>query len=84
MDKIGWIGSLLLALCAIPQAIESYKTKSSAGLTWGFISMWFVGEICTFIYIIPKLDLPLLVNYGANICFLTVIIYYKINPKKPL
>ena len=82
MDNIGWIGSILLAFCGLPQAIESYKTKSSAGLTWGFISMWFVGELCTFVYIIPKMDLPLLFNYSANIIFLIIIIYYKIRPGK--
>lgn len=82
MENIGWIGSLLLAFCGLPQAIESYKTKSSEGLTWGFIAMWFIGELCTFAYILPKMDLPLLVNYSANILFLIIIIYYKINPRK--
>jgi uncharacterized protein with PQ loop repeat len=82
MENIGWIGSLLLALCGLPQAIESFKNKHSNGLTWGFILMWFIGEICTFVYIIPKMDFPLLVNYSANICFLVIIIYFKIYPKK--
>ena len=82
MDNVGWLGSILLAFCGLPQAIESYKTKNSDGLTWGFVLMWFVGEICTFIYIIPKMDLPLLFNYSANIMFLIIIIYYKINPKR--
>jgi len=82
IDNIGWIGSILLAFCGLPQAIESYKTKSSEGLTWGFISMWFIGEILTIMYILPQMVLPLLFNYTANIIFLSVIIYYKINPKK--
>ena len=82
MENIGWIGSILLAFCGLPQAIESYKTKSSAGLTWGFLFMWFVGELCTFAYILPKMDLPLMFNYGANIIFLIIIIYYKIRPGK--
>jgi uncharacterized protein with PQ loop repeat len=81
MDYIGWLGSILLAFCGLPQAVESYKTKSSEGLTWGFIGMWFIGEICTFIYILPKMDLPLLLNYTANIIFLAVIIFYKMLPK---
>jgi uncharacterized protein with PQ loop repeat len=62
LENIGWLGSVLLAFCGLPQAIESYKTKSSEGLTWGFISMWFIGEICTFVYILPTLNLPLLFN----------------------
>ena len=82
MENIGWIGSILLAFCGLPQAIESYKTKSSEGLTWGFIGMWFIGEICTFVYILPRLDLPLLFNYTANIIFLSIIIFYKLCPKK--
>jgi uncharacterized protein with PQ loop repeat len=82
MENIGWIGSILLAFCGLPQAVESYKTKSSEGLTWGFIGMWFIGEICTFVYILPKMDLPLLLNYTANIIFLSIIIFYKLCPKK--
>lgn len=82
METIGWIGSILLAFCGLPQAIESYKTKSSAGLTWGFILMWFVGEILTVIYIIPKWHWPLIFNYTANIIFLSVILYFKIKPAK--
>jgi len=82
MELIGYIGSIMLAFCGLPQAVESYKTKSSEGLTWGFLALWFFGEIFTFAYILPKMDLPLLINYSANIIFLSVIIYYKINPKK--
>ena len=82
LDYIGWLGSILLALCGLPQAIESYKTKSSAGLTWGFILMWFIGEIMTFIYIVPTLTWPLIFNYSANIIFLIIIIYFKIRPGK--
>ena len=82
MDIIGYIGSIMLAVCGLPQAIESFKTKSSEGLTWGFILLWFFGELFTFAYIIPKMDLPLLINYSANIIFLIIIIYYKVNPRK--
>ena len=82
LENIGWIGSILLAFCGLPQAVESIKTKSSEGLTWGFIGMWFIGEICTFVYILPTLNLPLLFNYTANIIFLAIIIYFKLMPKK--
>jgi len=82
MEFLGWIGSILLAFCGLPQAIESYKTKCSEGLTWGFLFMWLSGEILTFLYVLPKLDLPLIFNYSANIIFLIIIVYYKIKPKK--
>jgi len=82
MEYIGWIGSILLAFCGLPQAIESYKTKNSDGLTWGFLIMWGVGEIFTIIYIIPKWHWPLIFNYTANIIFISIIVYYKLKPKR--
>jgi len=82
MEFIGWAGSILLAFCGLPQAIESYKTKNSDGLTWGFLIMWGVGELFTIVYIIPKMHLPLIFNYAANIIFISIIVYYKINPKR--
>jgi uncharacterized protein with PQ loop repeat len=82
IEYIGWIGSILLAFCGLPQAIESYKTKNSDGLTWGFLIMWGVGEIFTIIYIIPKWHWPLIFNYTANIIFIGIILYYKIKPKR--
>jgi uncharacterized protein with PQ loop repeat len=82
METLGWIGSILLAFCGLPQAIESWQTKNSDGLTWGLLSMWFAGEVFTFIYILPKMDLPLIFNYAANLIFLSVIIYYKLFPRR--
>ena len=82
MEYIGWIGSILLAFCGLPQAIESFKTKNSDGLTWGFLIMWGVGEIFTIIYILPKWHWPLIFNYTANIIFISIIVYYKLKPKR--
>lgn len=82
MEYIGWIGSILLAFCGLPQAIESYRTKNSDGLTWSFLSMWGAGEIMTVIYILPKWHWPLIFNYTANIIFIAIILYYKIKPRR--
>lgn len=77
----GWSGSLLLAFCGLPQAVQSWRTGSSAGVNWGLIWMWGVGEVLAMIYILPRMDLPLLFNYAANIVFLSVIAYYKVWPR---
>lgn len=82
MEIIGWIGSVFLALCALPQAFHSYKTKSAEGVTWGLLALWFLGEIFTLIYVIPKAHIPLLFNYICNIVLLSIIIYYKIQDYK--
>ena len=81
LQFLGWLGSILLAFCALPQALASFKNKSSEGVTWGLLIMWGLGEIFTFIYVFPKMDIPLLFNYLANIFFLLVILFYKVTDR---
>ena len=78
MEIIGWLGSILFAICGFPQAIQSIREGHSKGLGWPFLLMWFFGELLTIIYIWPKSDWPLLFNYSMNMVFLIVIIRYKI------
>jgi uncharacterized protein with PQ loop repeat len=75
----GWLGSILLAFCGLPQAVDSFRRKSSEGVTWGLLGMWGLGEVLTLAYVVPKLEWPLLFNYSMNIIFISVITYYKIN-----
>ena len=78
LDITGWIGSFLLAICGLPQAGQSIKDGHSRGLNWYFNSAWLGGEIMTFVYVFPKMDIPLLFNYSANLIFLAIMIRYKI------
>lgn len=81
LSVAGWIGATLLAFCGLPQAIHSWRTGSSDGVTWGLISMWGLGEVFTIVYILPKMDWPLLFNYSANIVFISVVMWYKVWPR---
>lgn len=83
-EILGWLGSICLAICGIPQAYQSYKDKHSEGISWGFVLLWAFGEIFALAYVYDKLDLPLLVNYATNILILAVILYYKIKPSVPI
>lgn len=76
---MGWASTLCFSLCAIPQAWTSYKQKHSDGVSWGLLVLWLLGEIFATIYVLPKKDAPLLVNYAFNMMFIVVIIYYKIK-----
>lgn len=82
LEVVGWAGSVLLAFCGLPQAVESCRRGSSAGVTWGLLLMWGVGEVLTLMYVLPKMELPLLFNYAANIVFISVIAYYKVWPRR--
>lgn len=80
-EILGWLGSICLAICGIPQAWQSIKDKHSHGISWGFVLLWAFGEVFALAYVYDKLDLPLLLNYATNILILGVILYFKINPK---
>ena len=59
MEIIGWLGSIMLSICGLPQAIESYKKKNSDGISWAFILLWLFGEIFALIYVVYKKEYPL-------------------------
>ena len=83
-EIMGWLGSICLAICGIPQAYQSYKDKHSDGISWGFVLLWAFGEVFALAYVYDKLDLPLLLNYATNILILAVILYYKVKPQNKL
>ena len=81
IETIGWLGSFLLAICAIPEMLIAIQTGNS-NLSWYFLSFWLGGEILALVYVILKSTkinlLPLLLNYMLNIICLCVIIYIKL------
>ena len=80
---IGWIGSFLFAICAVPQVVKTWRTKKAEDLSWLFLLFWFFGEIFTFAYILVDdrmlkiTHFPLYVNYSLNILLLFYLIYAK-------
>jgi uncharacterized protein with PQ loop repeat len=79
----GWIGQLLLGLCAAPQAIQSFKTRTSNGINPLFIIMWFCGELLSLVYVLFSLSnaLPIIMNYSVNLVFVSIILYYNVYPQ---
>jgi hypothetical protein len=82
MEIIGWIGAGLFAICALPQAWQCWREGHSRGLNWFFLLAWGGGEILMIIYVLPKMDIPLLANYFINMIFLIIMLYYKIWERK--
>jgi uncharacterized protein with PQ loop repeat len=79
-EAFGVLGSILLGASALPQAIESYRSKNSDGLALGFIAMWWTGMVSMTIYIVPKGDIILTANYVVNLFLVTIIARYKLWP----
>lgn len=83
IELVGWIGGIALAVCAIPQVVATWKTKSMDGISWLFLILWFIGEICTVSYIIitnmsaSSFQIPLIVNCVLNIILLFYLLWAK-------
>ena len=80
-ELIGYIGGFLLAICGLPEMIRSIR-NNYCDIGHLMLSSWLIGEILVFLYVLPNKDIPLLLNYGANIVFITVMYYYKIFGEK--
>jgi len=81
MEAIGFIGSILLAVCGIPEVVRTIK-DNKCHLGWNFLLLWFGGELFMLSYIIPMKDLPLLVNYIFNTALVGIMLFYKIKNTK--
>jgi uncharacterized protein with PQ loop repeat len=83
LELTGWIGAILFAICALPQAIQSFKDGHSRGINNLFLLFWMLGGIITLVYVLFKhgLDLPLITNYVLNIVLISVIMKYKYFPR---
>ena len=81
MNNIGLIGSLFLTFCAVPEIIRTIKDKE-CHLGWGFLMMWFIGEIFCIFYGFQLAEIPLIINYSFNLLVVTIMVFYKIKNTK--
>ena len=78
MNTIGLIGSLLLTFCGVPEFFRTVKDKR-CHLGWGFLLMWFFGEIFCVYYSFGLGEIPLIINYTFNLFLAGVMITFKIK-----
>jgi len=81
MEAIGFIGSILLAVCGIPEVVRTIK-DNKCHLGWNFLLLWFGGELFMLTYVIPMKDIPLLLNYVFNTLLVGVMVFYKLKNTK--
>ena len=78
METIGFIGSLLLTFCGMPELIRTVKDRR-CHLGWEFLLMWFFGEVFCFVYIFDIQNLILLMNYSFNLVVTGLMLIFKIK-----
>ncbi len=69
-----WSGGIALALCAIPEVIQTIQ-QGYCPLSWGVLILWAYGEAALLSQVRNKV---LILNYICNLICLTILIGYKI------
>lgn len=82
IEIIGWISAISFAICAIPQALQSFREGHSNGVNTLFLLFWMLGEVAGMVYVVMLGSYPLIFNYLFNGVFLGVIIYFKLFPRR--
>jgi len=83
INLIGFLGSILLSLSALPQVIASFRRGNSDGISVGMLWFWLIGVLCMFIYNLFKYqDTLICVNYAFNFIFVGIIVYFKYCPRR--
>jgi len=74
VDRLGWLGSLLLAFCGLPEAYRAI-TANNYDISIPFILMWGIGELLLLLPAIKDIKKNYLIfNYSANIFFILIIL----------
>lgn len=80
MEAVAWIGSILLALCGLPQAVKSWL-DGRTDISLAMLAMWLIGEMLLTIYCVHLGNWPLLLNYLANILIVVAIAKFRLFPR---
>lgn len=82
-EIFGFMSTLCLALCGIPQTYTCFKTGNAKGLSVLFLFAWCAGEILLIPYAI-YLDwaVPILINASINLIIVITIFKYYYFPRK--
>ena len=79
---MGLVGSLMLTFCGVPELIRTLK-NGRCDLGWGFLLMWFIGEVLCTLYGFDLNEVPLIINYTFNLLVSGIMVYYKIQGELP-
>ncbi len=78
MEIIGYIGSMFLAINAVPELIRTIN-DDRCHVGWPMLVLWFLGEIFMTIYAIQLKNFPLILNYVFNFIIVVIMLWYKLR-----
>ena len=82
IEITGYISRILLAICGAPLAIRTFIRGQAKDIDSTFLVLWGAGELLGLLYTVSLSKIPLILNYMANTIFISIVIFYKLCPRK--
>ncbi len=76
---IGIVAAILTTSAFVPQALKTWKTKSTGDLSLPMYLLMFTGIFLWLIYGIIKNDWPIILANGVSFCLAFIILFFKIK-----
>lgn len=76
------IGSTLLLICSVPQAVKSVRDGHSEGLSRLMLWLWLMGMAFCLVFFAHAEIWPTVINYGFNLFVASTITWYSYFPRK--
>ncbi len=78
---IGLIAAFCTTASFLPQALQTIKTKNTAGISLAMYSLFAFGTLFWFIFGLLSNSLPVSIANGITLLFACIILVYKIRYK---
>ena len=77
---LGYLGFVLLSLCALPLVISTVRAGNANRIDPWFLGLWFFGEVAMLGHaVMAEATWPLQLNYIANAVMVGMIVWYKLS-----
>ncbi len=83
LEYLGWLGTTLLGIAAIPQVISVLKKGHADGMTWSYILILLSGFTCQLLYSIHRGIPVLAASYTVQVVLFSFIAFRKLYPRLP-
>lgn len=79
IELCGYVGGILLALCALPLLLKTIRDGHARGVSLGFLLMWAGGEMLMLRYVAEASPtIQLIGNYVLNLAMVLPVLAYRV------
>ena len=83
-NLLGWLGSLLFAVCGVPQVVKCVHDGNADGVSFWFLFLWWCGEVLYIASVLMQFGWVgwMMFNYFGNLIMVSIILRYYLFPRR--